>query len=182
MGHGQVCERARATTEIRDNREVLLARNKSSDRDLEEGSPDHPGEAIDVADALPSAEAPLNGSSGVPARIDRRDARQSIATGILPAALRQKELAGSQQPVPTLPSAADAPVPPPANGTVVLDVEQGGIVVPSFVGKSVRSAIELAESSGLDLGVVGSGLAQEQSPAPGTHVASGARIMVRFGR
>ena len=168
--------------EIPANRQVLLARNKSSDRDLEEGSPDHPGEAIDVADALPSPEAPLNGSSGVPARIDRRDARQSIATGILPAALRQKELAGSQQPVPTLPSAADAPVPPPANGTVVLDVEQGGIVVPSFVGKSVRSAIELAESSGLDLGVVGSGLAQEQSPAPGTHVASGARIMVRFGR
>src|SRR6266699_402050 len=168
--------------EIPANRQVLLARNKSSDRDLEEGSPDHPGETIDVADALPGAEAPLNGSSGVAARIDRRDARQSIATGILPAALRQKELAGSQQPVPTLPSAADAPVPPPANGTVVLDVEQGGIVVPSFIGKSVRSAIELAESSGLDLSVGGSGLAQEQSPAPGTHVASGARIMVRFGR
>jgi len=65
---------------------------------------------------------------------------------------------------------------------VVLDVEQGGIVVPSFVGKSVRSAIELAENSGLDLDVVGSGLAQEQSPAPGTHVASGARITVKFGR
>jgi cell division protein FtsI (penicillin-binding protein 3) len=65
---------------------------------------------------------------------------------------------------------------------VVLDVEQGGIVVPSFAGKSVRSAIELAESSGLDLNVVGSGLAQEQSPAAGTHVASGARIMVKFGR
>src|SRR6266849_3856920 len=166
--------------EIPANRQVLLARNKSSDRDLEEGSPDHPGETIDVADALPGAEAPLNGSSGVAARIDRRDARQSIATGILPAALRQKELAGSQQPAPTLPSAADAPVPPPANGTVVLDVEQGGIVVPSFIGKSVRSAIELAESSGLDLSVGGSGLAQEQSPVPGTHVASGARIMVKF--
>jgi cell division protein FtsI (penicillin-binding protein 3) len=65
---------------------------------------------------------------------------------------------------------------------VVLDVEQGGIVVPSFVGKSVRSAIELAESSGLDLDIVGSGLAQEQSPAPGAHVASGARILVKFGR
>jgi len=55
-------------------------------------------------------------------------------------------------------------------------------VVPSFVGKSVRSAIELAESSGFDLEVVGSGLAQEQSPAPGTHVNSGARVMVKFGR
>jgi PASTA domain. len=54
--------------------------------------------------------------------------------------------------------------------------------VPSFAGKSVRSAIELAESSGLDLEVVGSGLGQNQSPAPGSHVASGARIMVKFGR
>jgi cell division protein FtsI (penicillin-binding protein 3) len=65
---------------------------------------------------------------------------------------------------------------------VVLDVEQGGISVPSFIGKSVRSAIELAESSGLDLNVVGSGIAQDQSPAPGAHVPSGAKIMVRFGR
>jgi len=70
----------------------------------------------------------------------------------------------------------------PTSGTVVLDVEQGGIVVPSFACKSVRSAIELAESSGLDLEVVGSGLGQDQSLAPGSHVASGSRIMVKFGR
>ena len=68
------------------------------------------------------------------------------------------------------------------SGTVVLDVEQGGIVVPSFSGKSVRSSIELAQSSGLDLEVVGSGVAQDQSPPAGTRVASGARIKVRFGR
>jgi cell division protein FtsI (penicillin-binding protein 3) len=74
------------------------------------------------------------------------------------------------------------PETPPATGTVVLDVEQGGIVVPSFIGKSERSAIELAESSGLDLDIVGSGLARDQSPAPGAHVASGAKITVRFGR
>jgi hypothetical protein len=69
-----------------------------------------------------------------------------------------------------------------ANGTVVLDVEQGGISVPSFVGKSVRSAIEIAELSGLDLEIVGSGVAQEQSPPAGAHVASGAKITVKFGR
>ena len=71
---------------------------------------------------------------------------------------------------------------PPPNGTVVLDVEQGGIVVPSFLGKSVRSAIELAESSGLDLEIVGSGLANGQSPPPGSHVGPGSRITVTFGR
>ena len=54
-------------------------------------------------------------------------------------------------------AAAVAPDRLPSSGTVVLDVEQGGIVVPSFVGKSVRAAIELAEESGLDLDAVGSG-------------------------
>jgi cell division protein FtsI (penicillin-binding protein 3) len=103
--------------------------------------------------------------------------------GIVPAALRQKDSAPAQQPSPTpvIPDALEA-ASTPTSGTVVLDVEQGGIVVPSFTGKSVRSAIELAESSGLDLEVVGSGLAQNQSPAPGSHVAGGARITVRFGR
>src|SRR5437899_7856281 len=70
----------------------------------------------------------------------------------------------------------------PAEGTVVLDVEQGGIVVPSFAGKSVRSAIEIAEESGLDLDAVGSGIAREQSPPAGSHVAAGSRVTVRFGR
>jgi len=55
-------------------------------------------------------------------------------------------------------------------------------VVPSFVGKSLRSSIELAQNSGLELDIVGSGRALDQSPAPGSHVASGARIMVKFGR
>jgi cell division protein FtsI (penicillin-binding protein 3) len=69
-----------------------------------------------------------------------------------------------------------------SSGTVVLDVEQGGIVVPSFVGKSVRSAIELAEENGLDLEAVGSGLAREQSPVAGSHIPAGSRVTVRFGR
>jgi cell division protein FtsI (penicillin-binding protein 3) len=65
---------------------------------------------------------------------------------------------------------------------VVLDVEQGGIVVPSFVGKSVRGAIEAAEDSGLDLEAVGSGVGKDQSPSPGAHVMAGSRVTVRFAR
>jgi cell division protein FtsI (penicillin-binding protein 3) len=70
----------------------------------------------------------------------------------------------------------------PSSGTIVLDVEQGGIVVPSFLGKSVRTAIEMAQESGLDLDAVGSGLARQQSPPPGSHVASGSQVTVKFGR
>jgi cell division protein FtsI (penicillin-binding protein 3) len=70
----------------------------------------------------------------------------------------------------------------PASGTVVLDVEEGGIEVPSFLGKNVRAAIEAAQDAGLDLDAVGSGVAREQSPSPGAKVAAGSRVMVRFGR
>ena len=63
-----------------------------------------------------------------------------------------------------------------------LEVEQGGIVVPSFAGKSVRAAVELAQSNSLDLDIVGSGLGMEQSPAAGSHVAAGSRVVVKFGR
>jgi beta-lactam-binding protein with PASTA domain len=65
---------------------------------------------------------------------------------------------------------------------VVLDVEQGGIVVPSFIGKSIRGAIETAEDSGLELDAVGSGVAHEQSPPAGSHVSAGAKVVVRFER
>ncbi len=65
---------------------------------------------------------------------------------------------------------------------MVLDVEHGGIEVPSFVGKTVRGAVEAAQDAGLELEAVGSGLARQQSPAPGAHVAAGSRVTVEFGR
>ena len=59
----------------------------------------------------------------------------------------------------------------PGNGTVVLDVD-GGAVVPSFLGKPLRSAVEIAQQSGGDQRV-GSGVAREQWPAPGSHLPAG---------
>lgn len=82
---------------------------------------------------------------------------------------------------------AEAPAPSPTlpekstNGTMVLDVG-GGVTVPSFVGKSMRDAVETAQGAGIELEAVGSGLAREQSPAPGSRVAGGARVVVRFAR
>ncbi len=176
------------------NRQVLLARNRDNDKDLEEGSPDHPGEAIETADASPNGAAPplRAGNTTASATVakttvvqqDGRDARPSTTSDVVvPAAMRERAPisdVNSAAPEARVSGAATAPV--PTSGTVVLDVEQGGIVVPSFAGKSVRSAIELAESSGLDLNVVGSGLAQDQSPLAGSHVPSGAKITVRFAR
>jgi cell division protein FtsI (penicillin-binding protein 3) len=95
-----------------------------------------------------------------------------------PEPVTQHPMAASEK---TQPAAAQ-PTRMASGGTVILDVEQGGIVVPSFVGKSVRSAIEMAAGSGLDLDVVGSGLAQQQEPAAGAHVAAGSRVVVKFAR
>jgi cell division protein FtsI (penicillin-binding protein 3) len=172
--------------EIPANRQVLLAREKTSEKDLEEGSPDHPGEAIDVADAAPTDVAPPFARGATTASADVSGGSASaprINNKILPASMREEDAVSSQAaPASTSPSTMATTSPAPATGTVVLDVEQGGISVPSFVGKSVRSAIEIAEANGLDLEIIGSGIAQDQSPSPGAHVPSGAKIMVRFGR
>jgi cell division protein FtsI (penicillin-binding protein 3) len=175
------------------NRQVLLARNKDNDKDLEEGSPDHPGETIETADASPSDSAPparfadsqMSASAKTAGQQpDGRAARPSATQDVvLPTAMRERApISDVNSAMPEASVSGSATAPMPASGTVVLDVEQGGIVVPSFTGKSVRSAIELAESSGLDLNVVGNGLAQDQSPLAGSHVPSGTKITVRFAR
>ena len=160
------------------NRQVWLAQNKVRDSDLDESSPDHLGSALDVADA--TGPEPVASPLQMPS-----NAKPSAALGaVVPAALKQKEPLSVPQSAAEAPpqDAASETTKSPANGTVVLDVEQGGIEVPSFIGKSVRGAIETAQESGLELNPVGNGIAREQSPAPGSHVTAGSRVLVKFGR
>ncbi len=168
------------------SRQVLLARRNVPDASLEESSPDHLGVSLDMAEGN---ETPV---------IPRAVKPSPIAARVVPAALTGKE---QDHPAPTasMTAAATSPAassaatqsensnssPPqklPASGTVVLDVEEGGIEVPSFLGKNLRLAIEAAQDAGLDLDAVGSGTAREQSPLPGSHVAAGSRVVVKFGR
>ena len=153
--------------ELPASRQLQMARREVKERDLEEGSPDRLGDSVETADTKPQPPAPAAPPSG-------------IVQAAMRHALPIEPVSNANQDGVT----ASSPVPPqqPENGTVVLDVEQGGIVVPSFVGKSVRAAIESAQENGLDLDAVGSGLGREQSPAAGSHVAAGSRITVRFGR
>jgi cell division protein FtsI (penicillin-binding protein 3) len=149
---------------------ILASKNVSKD-DLEESSPDHLGEPLETADTSAS-QAPRLRSGKPPA-----------AGEVIPAALISHQTAAaaaspSNEPAPAQP----IPAPLPVNGTVVLDVESGGIVVPSFIGKSVRAAIEQAETSGLEMDALGSGIAHDQSPAPGSHVTAGSTVLVKFER
>ena len=158
------------------NREVFLAQRRVKDQDLAEGSPDRLGDSLEVADAsAPEPKsAPVAPIKPIPA---------IASAGVIPAAMRRHETASSATTETRVSvSARQSSLDTPVEGTVVLDVEQGGIVVPSFAGKSVRSAIEIAEETGLDLDAVGSGVAREQSPPAGSHVAAGSRVTVRFGR
>jgi hypothetical protein len=63
----------------------------------------------------------------------------------------------------------------------VLDVA-GGVLVPDFKGKSLRTALEQAEEAGIELDVAGSGVGQEQSPAAGSRIPPGGHVSVRFSR
>jgi len=164
--------------------QVLLAHVKDSD--LDEGTPDHPGEPLETAELNRDSS-----DAAKPANVAREPSHAiaSAAGQLVQAAMRQSEpvpiVAGNQgQPQPKIP-AGDEPTGQskvPTQGTVVLDVEQGGIEVPSFIGKTVRGAIEAAQEAGLDLEAVGSGIARQQSPGAGTHVPAGSRVTVQFGR
>src|SRR5271156_827517 len=159
------------------NRQVLLARRDVPDASLEESSPDHLGAALDMAEASETPVDPV-------AAAVKPDA---ISAQVVSAALTARET-GKQpdDPVtdpkniarssPAAQSGAAQSVAAsegspsqklPAGGTVVLDVEEGGIEVPSFLGKNLRIAIQAAQEAGLDLDAVGSGTAREQSPQPG---------------
>lgn len=158
--------------ELSPNRQVLLASRQLKDQDLQEGSPDHPGDSVDLAASSVTLNAPLRG-------LPSSTGKSAVA---VPAALRQtissETVEAAEAAKPVLNDTAALP----KTGTVVLDVEQGGIVVPSFIGKTVRGAIEAAQDTGLDLDAVGSGVAQQQDPVAGSHVASGSRVIVKFGR
>jgi cell division protein FtsI (penicillin-binding protein 3) len=164
--------------------QLVLAQSKIKDKDLSDDTPDHPGEPLEtaeVASTLTDRAKPQPGSHVETAPNTPTPA--ATAANVVQAAIRQ--------PLPAAPASTPQPGPKPvptqestlpASGTVVLDVEQGGIEVPSFVGKTVRGAVEAAQDAGLELDAVGSGVARQQTPPAGTHVPAGSRITVQFGR
>jgi cell division protein FtsI (penicillin-binding protein 3) len=151
--------------------QLLLAQSKVSDRDLSDDTPDHPGEPLETAEVNEAAKPstpPRTPASGTAA-----------AVPVVQAAVRES-IPLRDQPTQTAAPPAEADL--PTSGTVVLDVEQGGIEVPSFVGKTFRGAVEAAQDAGLELESVGSGVARQQNPVAGSHVPAGSRVTVQFGR
>ncbi|MGH9681767.1 MAG: PASTA domain-containing protein, partial [Candidatus Acidiferrales bacterium] len=79
--------------------------------------------------------------------------------------------------------APPAPVAAPDSPAPTLELSEGaGIPIPNFEGKSVRDVTQECIQLGLDPVLVGTGIASQQSPEPGTSVRRGTRITVQFGR
>ncbi len=102
-----------------------------------------------------------------------------------PAAQSPAKLVHTPEAKKESPPAEEAAVPAPephvsGHGVVVSAANRVG--VPSFLGEPLRVAVETAGTAGLALQIVGSGIAREQVPAPGSMVPPGTEIVVRFSR
>jgi membrane peptidoglycan carboxypeptidase len=149
---------------------LLRAAAKASDADVAEGSTEPMPEAMELAAAdtpRPVAVSTLKPSASQPAA-------HLVEAKVSHVETRHNASQGSETaPVP------DAP--PRTKGTAVVTLG-GGILVPSLIGKPVRAALEIAQDSGIDIDVIGSGVAREQTPPAGTRIPNGARVAVRFSR
>jgi cell division protein FtsI (penicillin-binding protein 3) len=153
------------------NDKRLQWRASAKDQDLDEGSSERLGGGLEVADSAPPATqqqkpSPLVASAPAP----KLAAAAFVSNGPVPSAAETPALAPQT-----------AKEDHGGAGTVVVDVGSG-IPVPSFAGKTLRSAVEVAQDAGLEIEAVGSGIARTQSPAAGTRVPNGTRISVRFAR
>jgi cell division protein FtsI (penicillin-binding protein 3) len=151
---------------------LLRAAAKTSDADVAEGSSEPVPESMEFAEAdLPPA---MQAAAAKPS--PSKPAGHLVQAKVSHVEVRHAESQEHEFVVPE-------PGGPPGrtNGTAVVTLG-GGVLVPSMIGKPVRSALEIAQESGIDIDIIGSGVAREQSPPAGTRIAAGARVAVRFSR
>jgi len=158
-------------------RQLLMASAKKDDAE-EEGSDRLGAPLIPDGDASP-AQPPLKTSEPTPivAAAPQNSGAKVVEASMGSVSASSATTADMANARPSQPATG----PPAGQGTVVLAVDSG-VVVPSFMGKSLRSAVEAAQQSGLEINVVGSGIARQQSPQPGSHLLAGQKVTIQFGR
>jgi cell division protein FtsI (penicillin-binding protein 3) len=117
------------------------------------------------------------------------DQKQDVFAGYLPS--DRNSLGAATSPVKTASfttatvAAEPAPAAPPEGDFTSSSVVLGDgplVTVPDFSGWATRRVALQCEKLGLDLHLVGSGLAAEQNPPAGAKVPSGTKIWVRMAR
>jgi cell division protein FtsI (penicillin-binding protein 3) len=163
--------------ELQDPKRMWLRAHTKED-EISEGAPDYIAGVQENADTTGSTAAPVPTAS-LPATVQPDPKLRTVATGTK-APQPTLPIIGPMQPAATLQKTA-LETNSQSRGTVVLDVA-GGVLVPDFHGKSLRAALEEAESAGLELEVNGSGVGLDQSPAAGSRIPPGGHVSVHFGR
>jgi cell division protein FtsI (penicillin-binding protein 3) len=82
--------------------------------------------------------------------------------------------------LPAPPAVAPAATPAPAQAALPSVVAVAGPAAPSFEGKTVRAVIEQSMAMGVPVEVVGSGIARQQAPPPGSPLNPGEKVRVLF--
>lgn len=115
--------------------------------------------------------------------------KQDDLMGFLPS--DQESFGAATSPVkpasfsPRLVPEEPAPATPPDTDFASTEVVLGDgplVTVPNFSGSAARQVAEQCQKLGLDLNIMGSGLAVEQNPAAGARVPSGTSIWVKMAR
>lgn len=155
---------------VLDRKRLLLRAAAAEAGEASDSSDDRLGDSFALAESPRATE-------------DSPQAAALRSTALKPAAYvrdeKKPEAASSEADRTTI--ERQATVPAANDGTVILEVG-AGVAVPSLLGMPVRAALETAEQSGFELDVIGSGIAREQQPPPGSMVAPGGHISVRFAR
>jgi cell division protein FtsI (penicillin-binding protein 3) len=163
--------------ELQDPKRMWLRAHTKED-EISEGAPDYIAGVQENADTTGATAAQVPTAS-LPATVQPDPKLRTVATGTK-ATQPTLRIIGPMQPAAMLQKTA-LETNSQSRGTVVLDVA-GGVLVPDFHGKSLRAALEEAESAGLELEVNGSGVGLDQSPAAGSRIPPGGHVSVHFGR
>jgi cell division protein FtsI (penicillin-binding protein 3) len=172
--------------EVQDPKRMFLRAHAKED-EVFEGAPDHIASEQQTSEQQPGDASALQPSASDAVSVPARPAMPATQDAKL-----RTVSAANKSALSTAPFTVIGPPHPAieqktvlkteqARGTVVLDVV-GGVLVPDFHGKSLRSALEEAESAGLELEINGSGVALDQSPVAGARIPPGGHVSVRFGR
>ncbi len=153
-------------------RQLLRASVKT--RDIEEGSPDHLGEELGASETDDGLVATTRATALAAQKTSLMPVSQSVGASANPSGTRL-EAASPQAAVSARQDSAAQ------NGAVVLDLGASA-VVPSFLGKPLREVVEEAQQDGIEVDVLGSGIATQQNPLPGAHLSPGSHVAVRFSR
>ena len=159
--------------DVQDPKRMWIRAHVKED-DVSEAAPDY------IASEQPAADTPAPATTPAPVLPPVQNAQvKTMAATNTPASPTAAPPAQVVAQATAQPASLKTPEQP--RGTVVLDVA-GGVLVPDFHGKSLRSALETAEEAGLELDVSGSGVGQTQSPIAGARIPPGGHVAVQFGR